>query len=533
MNAAGLVGAGRQPPGRFGAIGRIAAVALPSLAVAIFVLAAAGVDRTRTIQRELHPWPDGPEYVDGALELATRGEYRIHVAGESHPPRYPPGYSGALAVLILLGSQPIDAPYRLNFFCGLLLAGLVYAFLARGRRWIRAGLGALLLAALPAFSILCRSPMSDAAGACLGFGGVAALYLYAGGRRRLGVLGAWLLGVSACIRISNLFLVPFVLLAVAARERFQGLELVRLGTALGIGIAPLLVYNWTAFGNPFHTGYGYWLGHAALGQSFALENVARYAGALWRELAQTERELNTASIYGAGSYFGPAQTLLAAAGVAFLKRDRRNLWFLAAGAASVVPPAFYDFSDFRFLLPQMAMLCAVAAAGATRLFSRTLAERRWVEIGGLVLLTAAAVAGWPGARSDSELGDMIEPRAMFLNVSAPDLPLELRRRFGERTMTVVSDLPPPLVHVLTGGEGIAAPILNRHSYRFNPEKFFFEDAQRRQIVQRALDEGIPALALCVRCRIEDLDDMVPPPPGRVWTVLVRNEAGGGLAQLTE
>ena len=90
-----------------------------------------------------------------------------------------------------------------------------------------------------------------------------------------------------------------------------------------VGLAPLLLYNSSSFGDPLATGYSYWVSEAGGGSTFhprhLLPNLEYYG----RELFQVEEQFTTANLYGNGSYFGPAFALLL---LGLLTRSRAALW---------------------------------------------------------------------------------------------------------------------------------------------------------------------------------------------------------------
>lgn len=80
--------------------------------------------------------------------------YRIQLAGELHPPRYPFGYSVSMLPLLWLGVEPVLAPFWVNRVAALALLLQVFFILRAFGGPLAAGLGVLLTATLPAYIIL-------------------------------------------------------------------------------------------------------------------------------------------------------------------------------------------------------------------------------------------------------------------------------------------------------------------------------------------------------------------------------------------
>src|SRR6185295_12666435 len=205
---AGLVGvvvAGRLRERRLGQIVRMAA---PLLALA-FALGPVYAIGPRPLNRQ--PSPDAQEYADAARHLAAGDGYVTTIyRGEPRPPRYPPGFSLALAPFALVGSYPA------NVQLGSKLYAMLYLIVTLVAAWVVAG----PLAAAVAVALVGSSPfavryaslvMSDAFAAALAVGALA--LVHRASMPRLG--GAGLLsGGLVLVRLTGVLTAVALVLAV-------------------------------------------------------------------------------------------------------------------------------------------------------------------------------------------------------------------------------------------------------------------------------------------------------------------------------
>ena len=280
--------------------------------------------------------------------LAESGEYGIQVAGEFHPPRYPPGYSLLMQPFLWLGASPVEVPFLTSRAFGLATILAVFAGLALLRNLYCAGLAALLVAAFPMFIILSRSPLSDISGGlfCL----TAFFLLWAGVERRresLLLIAAFLLGLSSIVRVSNLLL---VMLLPAVRYLW--------GKAPGSRLSIYLLLAWAAGGDAASCVPVLHLREIRLRRatptgsrsldnpwnSFAWQYVLPNLGYLVRETLQQEYLATPAWIFGLGSYFDLTFFLLLAGSLVTWKQGRVPIWLAFAGVLYGVILLFYSLS---------------------------------------------------------------------------------------------------------------------------------------------------------------------------------------------
>lgn len=516
----------------------VPAALLLGAAGTVFFLTIGSLDPRSTLQANLQPWPDAAEYLDGALHWVQEGSFRIHVAARVFPSRYPFGFSLATAGLLEAGVPPLDAPFLLNKWAGLLLLLSVFAALAWRGHFGAAGLAALILSTRTSFILLSRSPMSEAASLLPIFWGAVLLYRYAARDRRwMGPLGALLLGFSLCFRLSSCLLLGFVAAALAARcgrkRRLWLSEGWRSALGYAAGASPLLIYNWLTFGAPWKTGYGYWLGSGGDPlRMFGQRYLGRNLWALWQEVTQNETTYTVAHLFGDGSYLAPAYALLCLLSLWMLRKHRRTLVFAAVCAAYSIVIMFYKFGEARQLYPLLVLSVPLAALSWMHLWNSSIAARRWGRAAAAALLLPAVLVGWPGSGSQSDMGAMFRTHSLQRNAFAYEAVRKLNSLSAARKL-VLSEMVPPYIHALSGEGTWAAPLQEDHAYRFVPQHLTFSAPQRRALVEEALASGREVYAACAYFPLEKLEEASPAPPGKRWNVLWRNQVGGGVAQLAE
>ena len=253
--AAGLIGvvlAARLREPRFG---RGIRLATPLLVLALSLGPLAAIE-PRPLNRQ--PSPDAQEYADAARHLAAGEGYFVTIRrGEVQPPRYPPGFSLALAPFGWFGSYPA------NIQLGSKLYAMLYLVVTLVAAWVVAGpLAAAVAAALVGsspFAVRYASVvMSDAFGAALAVAALAFIARPTPPR----LAGAGLaVGALIAVRLSGVLNLAALLAASFAtaghRVSWWGRMLLAGGAAVGM----LLVagQQWLTFGNPLATGYAYWL----------------------------------------------------------------------------------------------------------------------------------------------------------------------------------------------------------------------------------------------------------------------------------
>jgi hypothetical protein len=381
----------------------------------------------------------------------------------------------------------------------------------------------------PSFVILCRSPLSEASGVALLLAGIACLYAYAlNGRAVVGAIGAWLLGISTCVRVANLLFAPAILLAVIAATRTWTTRLKALGalsSAVLAGIAPLLVFNWHYLGGPLRSGYAIWvLDGGKPREPFKFEYLGMNLGALWRELTQHERDYTTANLFDGGSYFGPALAALAsiAALRSFKAPAARAISVSALGYAGIM--LFYFHKDPRFMYPVLLVALPGIAVWATDIIGAAgrRAPRSVAGAAAAALLVAAAVAGVPGHKQIPDLRGLLEFKPSVSARSYATAIQDLKTVVQDGEWLALTDLHPALVYALTDGTRVVTPLGPRSPLNL----WQFTEEERMRLIRTSLEHG-RVYALIVEHAIADVDGLCPPPAGYQWrSVLVRSPMMG-------
>jgi len=498
---------------------------LTAVALGFFALTAAQVDPNRSYHSMLAPWPDAAEYVDFAVNWVERGERGIHIAGETHPSRYPPGYPALLALANQLGVSFRDAPLLINrFFAAAMLLGLFAMLAVRGRP-VAGGLASLLLAVQPSLVVLARGPLSEVASAAMLL--AAAWYLYRASETadlRRFILGSFLFGLAVNIRVSNVFFIGMIAAALWAVPAVSRLRLT-LGSAGAflVAILPLAWHNTVTFGAPWRNGYSYWLqARGAVGDAFGFENLVPQLYMLLAEVTQTESLQTTAGLFGAGSYVAPAFLLLVA--VAFIgpRPSLRTLAFLAAGLAGSSVLLFYYFADFRLHFAALVLVVPFLALRMETVLRSGSGIRRIAT----ALLLAVALLGFPGRRSALEAADMIWTPHLDIHCMECDSVDAFNRVVGDKPYLALVDMNPPYVHARTTGDRWVAPLDDVHDYRFHHGNFDYGREQRLELVEKARAEGREIYVVVWDHILDDMQEDV----GEL-EILWENERRVGVARL--
>jgi hypothetical protein len=216
------------------------------------------------------PSPDAQEYADAAHHLALGDGYITTITrGERRPPRYPPGFSLALAPFSLVGAYPANVQTGAKVYAVLyILATLVAGWVVGGP--LAAAVAVALVGSSPFAVRYASLVMSDAFAAALTVLTIALVQRPTG--RRLvaaGLLG----GAGILVRLGGSLNVVALLPGVGWRARW----LVVAGAL--VGIVALAGQQWATFGNPLMTGYQYWLpGVRTLGLDFPFDATSQRDG---------------------------------------------------------------------------------------------------------------------------------------------------------------------------------------------------------------------------------------------------------------
>lgn len=359
-------------------------------ALLALVLAALPLALAKATPMREQPFPDSQEYADASNQLAHGRGYVTYVHGpKAQPPRYPPGYSVALLPFSRWGpAYPKGAELGAKVIVlALLLTVWATAWLLGGP--IAAGFAAGLAVTSTFWPSMAHLVLSDPLAAILVVLSVALVSRPE--PKRAAIAGA-LAGASVVVRIANVVTLASLVALLAGR---------RLRLAAGVAALPfviaLLAYQWHAFGQPFRTGYDYYLPglkeftpHYAwshpLGRDGANVTGDRLNGRLMSWACPCPRDgpmaaVDNAVFYPAlvlGFFWMYTPPLISLLGFAELYRRRKATVARYAAAiivTNVLLYTFYFHQAARFMAPVGALLIVFSSVGAVTLILTPLAER--------------------------------------------------------------------------------------------------------------------------------------------------------------
>jgi hypothetical protein len=227
---------------------------------------------------ESQPFPDSAEYVDVALQISNGHGFKTSIDEQKpateqtnkvlRPSRYPPGFPLVLSLFTNVSRSQTEGIQIGSKMVGIFL--LVAMFIAS---WLMSGpMAALLVALLGIYSPFVggagKLVMSDALGAAIVV--IILIFFLLGDRypkflHSTGVAIGFLSGYAVLVRLSAVVVLLAALICSLKRRTFIVTALAALP-----GLMFLAVYQWTEFGNPFFTGYDYYLPNL---KEFAMQYV--------------------------------------------------------------------------------------------------------------------------------------------------------------------------------------------------------------------------------------------------------------------
>lgn len=196
------------------------------------------------------PFPDAQEYADAAHQLVSGNGYVTYIHnGEPEPPRYPPGFSLALAPFAAIGNYPANVQMGTKIYAaGYLLITVVTAWLLGGS--LAGALAALLIGVSPFARTYAALVMSDAFAAA---GTIVLLFLLQRLSSTRVSVGGFLAGALVVVRFPMVINIIALLIALPSKFRLR-LVVFALPAFVALGL-----FQWSTFGSPLKTGYDYWV----------------------------------------------------------------------------------------------------------------------------------------------------------------------------------------------------------------------------------------------------------------------------------
>lgn len=484
-----------------------AGIALGLVALGFYFGSVLRVDYLQSKLLDLHPNPDASEYYAMARAMARGEPPHIQIGLERLPARYPPGYSVLMLpwLKILPEDRQILAPFRTSQTMGLLLLCSVWIFYWKQKEPLGAGVATLLLATLPGFVAYARSSMSEISGIALVAWAFLAAYQGVQTRQRKWLyLCAGLLGLAVNVKTQLVLFGPLLsaMAWIGERKQWRAWALHCAGVLMvfALSASPIFILNAIQFGNPWKTGYVFWVPEK-MEMAFSSRHFRPVVSGLWSELGQHACAFTATNLFGTGAHFTPGYLLLALVGCGFVKNRKFILCACLAGGCVLAQALFFYYADGRMFLPLFVLLVPLAALPVTQAASaRSLKSRLFsLPILALFLLAIAGFpsqSGYPPRAWRSQFADALrriphdKPRAAP-NFSAAQ---GLVAQAGAEPGTVLSIINPVFLNAILPAGFVAAPLDGDHLYSVSRSwSYGTEDALR--LVRQALENGTPVYAL--------------------------------------
>ena len=489
---------------------------LPALfAIACFILSilfyggsVLSLPLERTILLDLVPYPDAVEYFAQANSLLETGRPTIQIGFNRLPSRYPPGYPVLmLPWLKFLTHDKILAPFRTNQTIGFLLLAGSFAFYFLIGRPLAAGSAVLLLATQPAFVAFSRSSMSDlSAGALIVASFAMAYYGFRTRRHWLIYASAFVLGLSVSVRVQLLFFSPMLIVIAffpvsASRSRWLT-HCILVGLVFVVAASPYFFLNAVEFGNPFKTGYDFWV-PALRGENsaFSVANVPHQGALLWTEITATWTKFRVANIFGTGSYVTPAFIVLAACGVPLFFRWR-GFEICAFGGAALffLSVLTFSYGDIRLYLPILFLMIGLATLAAEWALEKTVRMGpSTVTAGVLVLFVLSCIgypsrSGFPSKGGRAQAWDALKYRKGHGKSIAFETQKEFMQKFRQFPGIVLTDIDPVYLNTLWPKRFAVAPLDAVHHYSLS-KLWHYGEQDAVKLVQGGIAKNLPVYGL--------------------------------------
>ncbi|NER79348.1 MAG: hypothetical protein F6K42_07130 [Leptolyngbya sp. SIO1D8] len=501
------------------------------VALAYYYHAAIDIDIFNTGLLDLHPILDGPEYFSGAVSILRYGEFSIRIGDDFLPSRYPFGYSLFLVpfVYFLDGSDIILAPYIANQMIGLIFLLGTFFFFFLQRRFLGAGISVGLLVTLPAFILFSRSSMSENLGSAAILLFFFLLYL---AKKRDGfkytILASSLLGISLSIRLQYALLTPALGIALLLKTRNSSsnilpLKLLLIPLTFAIASLPLLLCNYITVGEPFSTGYDFWVPDSI---SFSPKFIWPNLQPIWNEFSLSQNPYRVADISGTGVYLTPPFIILSIISIlrSLANTNSKELAIISSAISLFSGTLLYSCSDARFFYPLMILSIFSITYLLEEIFNR---RNQWnITIKFFVIsILLFTLVGFPSAAGNPEKLAFSQTTSLldetYLGDQSPSYS-SIREYIEEyecqaKTL-IITDMVIPYVSSLLSEDAVVIPATDNHDFRFsNQWKFGADDCD--QYIQRFLSRGDRIIFLSKEKLNTGTAPAFPDVSNRVWKKL--------------
>ena len=482
---------------------------LGMLAITYFCFAVFRIDYLNSKLIRLSPYPDALEYYSMARSMARGGPPKIQIGEELLPSRYPPGYSVLMLpwIKILSEKNKILAPFRTNQTLGLFFIVCVWIYYWRLGKPLAGGVSAMLLATLPIFIIYSRSSLSEISGVILiAFAAMAVAKGLILTQRRWIYLCAFFLGMAVNTRLQLIFFGPLLVAMALIKEKNRWtqwlLHCVLILVAFALCASPIFIINYFEFGNPFLTGYDFWVPGTMSSESvFSIINFWPSALVLWNEFSLMPQVFSVSNIFGNGTHFTPALPILSLIGCASIKNWKLALSIGLAWISSLFGIMLYFYHDSRMFITAIVLLIPTATVAICKTLE-LVKEKKYFKAAPLLILSILCLLGFPSVSKASnnilrsqfieQLTTKIKKRPAVENIAAKEFGKLVKAKKG----LVISRINPVLLNELLPKEFIAAPLDGIHVYsQTNLWKYSTREAT--DLISKQLALGNPVYALFV------------------------------------
>jgi hypothetical protein len=487
---------------------------------------------------DLDPRPDSVEYFAGAMSIYRSGHYEIRIGDKGYPSRYPMGYSLAMLPFIYaLKEKAIIAPFLVNQLLGLTLMIAFFFYYYLKRRPLAAAVSVGLLATMPAFILFARSSMSELLGASLI---LITYYFYAKGLTEQKVyffyIGAIALGLSTVTRIQLVFYCPILFSVFLLKDFGFNKRLyifILSGFFLCTAASPMLLDNWKTFGNPFSTGYHFWLSKPNVIPVFAPNYIVLQLASIWREFSLTVTQHRDANIFGAGAYFTPAFFILSLwAGLwYFLTMPTRYRFLFLPVAFYTLSVLFYLFAAPRFYFSIALLAIPVIAMIAEAIYNNNRKKKFTLTSAVFIFLLLCQLVGFPSKNGSHQQFTFSHTKALlnkkYLKTVSKDFEIVslFKEHYGKVESLVISPISPVYLSSLLESNSICIPQDGQHDYQFSKDFYFDKQNTLDYITQSAEKQKRVFYISADTIAVEKLESMLPPLAGFRWKSFYSGEMG--------
>jgi hypothetical protein len=402
-----------------------------SLGFAFFYYYAAviDIDFFDTRLPALSPGPDGQEYFATAINYIRDGSFKLVIGDNILPSRYPPGYSATLVpfVYMLNGEEIVLAPFVANRTIGILILLSIFGFFVSLGRFYAAGISVALMSTLPSFVNYSRSAMSENLGALLVLWTYLLVYLaLKKDSIKILALAAFTLGLAVTTRLALLFFAGVLAANFLINSHRNLRQKFSSGTIIVVcfiaGAAPFFIQNWANFGNPFMSGYEFWVPNIT--NTFSFSTYWDCFEALWKELTLQRDVFIASNLFGNGTHFTPLYFLVVlVALVEMLRRlDREKAIIAGSVLITIAILASFQWIHLRKFYPhQVLSVCLVAnfyqiaidssvASWHKHRQRATLIALFCIVTIGFIIAGYPSQSGWKPGEVKSQFVDLLDPK---------------------------------------------------------------------------------------------------------------------------